>query len=345
MLTVLALDVFMTTVSHFSSEKVRYDRQTRLWGEEVQMSLRNASVYVDELSALTSELTKNIILAGVGRIIIGRILHSSYPTHIFDVLRGSSVASRVQSLNPFSKILLMSDLAHGKENFVPEICEKCSIFVYQDVERLYQAVDLGQSTTNASQDSSLDKSDPYLIFLEAYGGLSRMRCVSWSQSSKLAPSITPVVDHLHGLEFDFYNVSHIVRDMTHDKAGVQSLPSVGSILIEYMRHMNSREKGETSYSLNHDEEARLVYLASCVRNSLGTAAPQINPICASVLRGFVAQECIKRISERTGKRSATQTTDNKEQVKQSTRVGGNLHTAYSTLIIDAIDRCEALAIL
>jgi ubiquitin-like 1-activating enzyme E1 A len=42
-----------------------YDRQIRLWGMEAQQRMRNARILVIGMSALSNELLKNIILAGV----------------------------------------------------------------------------------------------------------------------------------------------------------------------------------------------------------------------------------------------------------------------------------------
>ncbi|KAI1714631.1 thiF family domain-containing protein [Ditylenchus destructor] len=46
---------------------VRYDRQVRLWGEEGQQSIQQASVCVLGSSALATEILKSLVLAGVGK--------------------------------------------------------------------------------------------------------------------------------------------------------------------------------------------------------------------------------------------------------------------------------------
>ncbi|KAJ3340205.1 hypothetical protein HDU93_007295 [Gonapodya sp. JEL0774] len=47
-----------------------YDRQIRLWGMDAQTRMRNASVCVINLGALSTEVIKNIVLAGIGSLTI-----------------------------------------------------------------------------------------------------------------------------------------------------------------------------------------------------------------------------------------------------------------------------------
>ena len=49
-------------------EVTQYDRQIRLWGLEAQQRLRNAKIMVFGLGALGGEITKNLVLAGIGEI-------------------------------------------------------------------------------------------------------------------------------------------------------------------------------------------------------------------------------------------------------------------------------------
>ncbi|KAG0049129.1 SUMO-activating enzyme subunit 1 [Gryganskiella cystojenkinii] len=51
-------------------EAALYDRQIRLWGLEAQHRMRNASILIAGMRALSNEVCKNIILAGVGSITI-----------------------------------------------------------------------------------------------------------------------------------------------------------------------------------------------------------------------------------------------------------------------------------
>jgi molybdopterin/thiamine biosynthesis adenylyltransferase len=48
-----------------SKETEIYDRQLRLWGVEAQQRMRGARVYIAGLSGIGTEVTKNLVLAGV----------------------------------------------------------------------------------------------------------------------------------------------------------------------------------------------------------------------------------------------------------------------------------------
>lgn len=46
-------------------ENYRYDRQIRLWGDQGQISIGQASVCVLGSSSIASEILKNLVLAGI----------------------------------------------------------------------------------------------------------------------------------------------------------------------------------------------------------------------------------------------------------------------------------------
>lgn len=47
-----------------------YDRQIRLWGLESQNKLKNSNVLLLGMNALTAEIAKNIVLAGIASLVI-----------------------------------------------------------------------------------------------------------------------------------------------------------------------------------------------------------------------------------------------------------------------------------
>jgi molybdopterin/thiamine biosynthesis adenylyltransferase len=49
-------------------EAALYDRQLRLWGVEAQNRMRNSSVLIYSFRGVAAEITKNIVLAGVGNV-------------------------------------------------------------------------------------------------------------------------------------------------------------------------------------------------------------------------------------------------------------------------------------
>ncbi|CUS10940.1 unnamed protein product, partial [Tuber aestivum] len=53
-----------------ADEVALYDRQIRLWGMEAQARMRNAHILVIIMKALSNEVSKNIVLAGVGSLTV-----------------------------------------------------------------------------------------------------------------------------------------------------------------------------------------------------------------------------------------------------------------------------------
>ncbi|KAH6912809.1 hypothetical protein BKA70DRAFT_776386 [Coprinopsis sp. MPI-PUGE-AT-0042] len=51
-------------------EASRYDRQMRLWGIEAQQRMRNATILVVRLRGVATEAIKNMVLAGIGKLVI-----------------------------------------------------------------------------------------------------------------------------------------------------------------------------------------------------------------------------------------------------------------------------------
>ncbi|KDQ20787.1 hypothetical protein BOTBODRAFT_50847 [Botryobasidium botryosum FD-172 SS1] len=51
-------------------EAALYDRQIRLWGLEAQQRMRNATILVINLKGVATEVVKNIVLAGIGKLIL-----------------------------------------------------------------------------------------------------------------------------------------------------------------------------------------------------------------------------------------------------------------------------------
>jgi len=51
-------------------EAALYDRQIRLWGLEAQQKMRNAAILVLRLRGVATEAIKNIVLAGIGKLVM-----------------------------------------------------------------------------------------------------------------------------------------------------------------------------------------------------------------------------------------------------------------------------------
>ncbi|KAF9778751.1 hypothetical protein BJ322DRAFT_1102092 [Thelephora terrestris] len=99
-------------------EAALYDRQIRLWGLEAQQRMRNATILVLTIRGLATEVVKNIVLAGVGKLIIAdneEVKEEDLGTGFFfrdeDVgrKRVDAARPRVESLNPLVAIEAVSE--------------------------------------------------------------------------------------------------------------------------------------------------------------------------------------------------------------------------------------------
>ncbi|GAB5358546.1 hypothetical protein AAMO2058_000467400 [Amorphochlora amoebiformis] len=97
-----------------SEEEVKlYDRQIRIWGMEAQRRMRNSRVCIVALQGTAVETIKNLVLAGVGELVIldeekttTRDLETNYFLTAADIGRGRAKASAIQirDLNPNVKV-------------------------------------------------------------------------------------------------------------------------------------------------------------------------------------------------------------------------------------------------
>ncbi|KAI0726229.1 hypothetical protein C8Q72DRAFT_537406 [Fomitopsis betulina] len=94
-------------------EAAVYDRQIRLWGLEAQQRMRNATILMIRLRGVATEAIKNIVLAGIGKLIIAdgdNVSEEDLGAGFFfrdeDVGKNKAEAARtrVESLNPLVTI-------------------------------------------------------------------------------------------------------------------------------------------------------------------------------------------------------------------------------------------------
>ncbi|KAH9980227.1 hypothetical protein BGW80DRAFT_1274162 [Lactifluus volemus] len=108
-------------------EAALYDRQIRLWGLEAQQRMRNATILVVNLRGVATETIKNIVLAGIGKLIIWDredVATEDLGVGFFfrneDVgkKRVDAAKSRIESLNPLVAVETMtSPTAMEREGF------------------------------------------------------------------------------------------------------------------------------------------------------------------------------------------------------------------------------------
>jgi len=108
-------------------EAALYDRQIRLWGLEAQQRMRNATILVVNLRGVATETIKNIVLAGIGKLIIwdckdvaAEDLGVGFFFRDEDVgkKRVDAAKARIESLNPLVVVETMtSPSALEREEF------------------------------------------------------------------------------------------------------------------------------------------------------------------------------------------------------------------------------------
>ncbi|KAG9103518.1 hypothetical protein FRC06_010199 [Ceratobasidium sp. 370] len=99
-------------------EAALYDRQIRLWGLDAQQKMRNATVLVVRLKGVATEAIKNIVLAGIGKLIIidGEPVDETdlgcgffFPEGSVGQPRVEAAKPQIQSLNPLVNVVAVSD--------------------------------------------------------------------------------------------------------------------------------------------------------------------------------------------------------------------------------------------
>ncbi|EMD31416.1 hypothetical protein CERSUDRAFT_119795 [Gelatoporia subvermispora B] len=99
-------------------EAAVYDRQIRLWGLEAQQRMRNATILVVNLGGAATEAVKNIVLAGIGKLIVAdarEVAEADLGAGFFfrdeDVgrKRVDAAKARIESLNPLVTVETVPD--------------------------------------------------------------------------------------------------------------------------------------------------------------------------------------------------------------------------------------------
>ncbi|EKM51963.1 uncharacterized protein PHACADRAFT_150830 [Phanerochaete carnosa HHB-10118-sp] len=105
-------------------EAAVYDRQIRLWGLEAQQRMRNATILVLRLKGVATETIKNIVLAGIGKLVVVDTEDVSaedlsagffYRDEDMGKKRVDAAKSHIESLNPLVTVETLQDPASLEE--------------------------------------------------------------------------------------------------------------------------------------------------------------------------------------------------------------------------------------
>ncbi|KAG0222050.1 SUMO-activating enzyme subunit 1, partial [Mortierella sp. GBA43] len=116
-------------------EAALYDRQIRLWGLEAQHRMRNASILIVGMRAISNEVCKNIILAGVGSItlldhetVTEQDLGAQFLVRQEDIgrNRAEAAADNARHLNPRVKVIVdQEDIVQKPDSYFSQFNVVC----------------------------------------------------------------------------------------------------------------------------------------------------------------------------------------------------------------------------
>ncbi|PPQ89648.1 hypothetical protein CVT25_013835 [Psilocybe cyanescens] len=125
-------------------EATRYDRQMRLWGIEAQQRMRNATILVLNLRGVATEAIKNMVLAGIGKLIIvdretvsEQDLGAGFFFRDGDVglNRLDAAKSRIESLNPLVTVETVTDTLFSEGERLESIVKNVDLVCVTDWDR------------------------------------------------------------------------------------------------------------------------------------------------------------------------------------------------------------------
>ncbi|KAG6833427.1 hypothetical protein H0H87_006793 [Tephrocybe sp. NHM501043] len=125
-------------------EASRYDRQMRLWGLEAQQRMRNATILVVRLKGTATEAIKNMVLAGIGKLIIvdgekvtEEDLGAGFLFRDEDVGKDrlEAAKSRIESLNPLVTVETITDASVLEGNHFEDLVRRVDLIRMNEVCR------------------------------------------------------------------------------------------------------------------------------------------------------------------------------------------------------------------
>ncbi|PPR05350.1 hypothetical protein CVT24_007964 [Panaeolus cyanescens] len=125
-------------------EATRYDRQMRLWGIEAQQRMRNATILVVKLGGVATEAIKNVVLAGIGKLIIvddenvrEEDLGAGFFFRDSDVGRKrlDAAKSRIESLNPLVTVETITENSASNEEWLESVVKTVDLVCVTDWNR------------------------------------------------------------------------------------------------------------------------------------------------------------------------------------------------------------------
>ncbi|KAF8339605.1 uncharacterized protein EI90DRAFT_3144002 [Cantharellus anzutake] len=295
-------------------EAALYDRQIRLWGLDAQQRMRNATVVVVNLKGLGTEIIKNIVLAGIGKLIVvdeNNVTEEDLGAGFFfteeDVGKNRAESSRlrIQNLNPrvIVETVTNFETLHGTE-----------------LEKLVESADLVCVTDRGTEwiiplneECARQKKKFYcgatyglsgFIFcdLSVHQFLTKDKTRPGEEPKDIKATMTyPTFSH--ALQHSWENLS---KRQTKE-LNPATVFTVMAILEWQTRHQGQLPDGLSTAdelevlanTLLKDRDVNSQIIQSIPRHQIEsaaiTAAHELSPVCA-VVGGFLAQDILKALS-------------------------------------------------
>jgi len=271
-----------------------YDRQIRLWGLEAQKRMRNSKVLLVGLRGLITEVTKNVVLSGIGTaylldpavVTVTDLSAQFFLTHEdIGKNRAEASAPRVQDLNPRVNIVVDKDPLESKS---PEFFQQFDIVCLSDCSLA--------TTLKVNQICRQHKIPIFSGALHGYFGFvfmdhnqhnyqSTTKSVSGEETTTIKTLATPSFQDVFDSPWNIPALRRVSKSLLAEIILLHytSVPDQGNILDFKKEYLNKRQVAE-----NFVEDQTLLNVWQAYHKDL-------SPV-AAIVGGLVAQEVIKLLS-------------------------------------------------
>ncbi|KAI0326877.1 hypothetical protein GY45DRAFT_1328331 [Cubamyces sp. BRFM 1775] len=297
-------------------EAAVYDRQIRLWGLEAQQRMRNATILVVRLKGVATEAIKNIVLAGIGKLIVvdpDTVAEEDLGAGFF--LRDEEVGqkrvdaarAKIESLNPLVAVETISDDSVLEGDALVQLLGRVDMVCVTDSDR---------STLIRLNDACRQLNKPFYAG-GTYGLLGYIFC-DLLQHDYIAPDRSGQNDAARNVKNTATYVplktalQHRWTGMTRRQTKELNPAIVFAVLAvwEYQAAHQGALPNDSAAAADLESIAnRLISEADVNRQTLPsipkelietmatTAAHEISPVCA-VVGGLLAQDILKALAAR-----------------------------------------------
>ncbi|PPQ67550.1 hypothetical protein CVT26_006851 [Gymnopilus dilepis] len=296
-------------------EATRYDRQMRLWGIEAQQRMRNATILVIRLKGVATEAIKNMVLAGIGKLIIldeQKVSEEDLGAGFFfrdgdvGLKRLDAAKSRIESLNPLVTVETITDASLSDGQRLNSIIQGVDLVCVTDSSRkeLLTINDICRKHQKPFYAGGTYGLVGYIFCdLLTHEHISPQRSAPQDQPKTVKTAVTypPLSDALH------YSWSNFTKRQTKEVnpalffavSALWEFQAQHGTLPNDAHHTNELEN--ISNSLITQAKVHKEVLTAEPRNLLesltNTAEHEFSPVCA-IVGGMLGQDILKALGGR-----------------------------------------------